>query len=433
MKLFANSAARPERIEPRFNVPSNADAPLTWEQAARLSGWITPTYAGRDVTPETAMRISTVFACVRLITGISAAMPFPVYKKGPDGREEQESHPVNWLLNDEPCPGMSAAIFWKYAITSELLTGDSLTWIERDRNGTALNLWPLNPRATGIMRDQGTGRLIYSTVNWRGDLVNLDQDDVLHVPGEGFDGLRGKSVIGWAARQGAGIALAADEYAGRFFANGARPDFALKYPKKMSDDAKKGLIDHYLGRHQGLEGSHLPLVLTEGGELAEMSMSPNDTQLLDTRKFQVVDICRAFGVPPILVGDSEKSSSWGTGIEQMVLGFVKFAIHPMLVKYEQEVNRKLLTSKLYRRQDCFAEWNLDGLLRGDSKAQAEWMRALVGGPSSGPGIMSQNEARGVLNLKKDADPQADKLFNPTGPAATPGKAPDAQAPAPQPA
>ena len=428
MRLFGNAPRRRELIEPTFGVPSvsNTDAPLTWEQAARLAGWITPTFAGRDVTPESAMRIAVVFACVRLITGISAALPFPVYRNANTGREVVESHPVSWLLNDEPCRGMSAAIFWKYAITSELLVGDALIWIERDRNGNALNLWPLNARATAIVRDRDTGRLIYTTTNWKGEQVNLDEDDVIHVPGEGFDGMRGKSVIGWAARQGAGIAMAADEYAGRFFANGARPDFALRYPSKMGKDAKDALVAHYLNQHQGLEGSHLPLVLTEGGDIKELTMSPNDTQLLDTRKFQVVDICRAFGVPPILVGDSEKQSSWGTGIEQVVLGFVKFTIHPMLVKYEQEINRKLLTSKLYRRQDYFAEWNLDGLLRGDSKAQAEWVRALVGGPSTGPGIITANEARHIFNYPKSADPLDDKLFRPP----TGAPAPD---PASQPA
>ena len=131
-------------------------------------------------------------------------------------------------------------------------------------------------------------------------------------------------------------------------------------------------------------------------------------------------------MPPILVGDSEKQSSWGSGIEQVVLGFVKFTIHPMLVKYEQEINRKLLTSKLYRRQDYFAEWNLDGLLRGDSKAQAEWVRALVGGPSTGPGIITANEARHIFNYPKSADPLDDKLFRPP----TGAPAPD---PASQPA
>jgi HK97 family phage portal protein len=323
---------------------------------------------------------------------------------------------------------MSASVYWAYVVTSELLTGDAMSWIERDVNGNPLNLWPLNTRATAVLRDLETGRLIYSTTNWQGRIVNLSEDDVLHVPGPGFDGLRGKSVIGWAARQGTGIALAADEYAGRFFANGARPDFALKYPNKMSKDAKDALVDHYLGRHKGLEATHLPLVLTEGGDLKEMTMSPEDTQLLQTRQFQVVDICRAFGVPPILVGESEKTSSWGSGVEQVVLGFVKFNLWPRLVKYEQEINRKLLTSKRYRRQDYFAEWNIDGLQRGDSKAQAEWVRALVGGPSTGPGIMTANEGRQIFGLPKLDDPQAGKLFNPAPPSAPKGDS-NAQAPA----
>src|SRR5262249_37775642 len=156
---------------------------------------------------------------------IAASLPFPVFKAG--GDVPAPDHPVEWLLNDEPAPGLSAVIFWKYVFTAELLCGDGLIWVERDRNGHPINLWPRNPPVTGITRDRDSGVLIYSTTTWRGERVNLHQDDVIHVPGEGYDGLRGKSVIGWAARQGAGIALAAEEYAGRFFANGARPDFAL--------------------------------------------------------------------------------------------------------------------------------------------------------------------------------------------------------------
>lgn len=419
MRLFDNSARQPDRFrEPSFGIDKiakveNVDAPLTWEQAARLAGWTVPTFAGRDVTPESAMRTSVVYACVNLIAGIASSLPCPIFKPSDDGDQPQPGHAVSWLLNDEPCPGMTSAVWWAYMITSELLSGDAMAHIERDRNGQPLRLWPMNRRTTSVLRDPDDGALIYATTNWKGQTVNLSADDVLHVPGPGFDGTKGMSVIGWAARQGTGIAMAAEEYAGRFFANGARPDFALKYPKRMGKDEKETLIDYYLKKHQGLEAAHLPLVLSEGGDVTQLTLTPADSQLLDVRKFQVVDICRAFGVPPILVGDSEKTSSWGTGIEQVILGFVKFRILPLLIKYTDEINLKILTSRLYRRQDFYARHDYDELLKGDSKAQSEWVRALVGGPSSGPGIITPNEGRRRFGYpKRENDPTADRLFDP---------------------
>lgn len=411
------------RIEPTFGgngqrvgVPNgagaiqNIDAPLTFEQAARIAGWTLPTFAGREVTPETAMRLSTVYACVRLITGVVASLPFPVMRVQADGDlEPNRDHPIDWLLNAEPCPGWSASRFWKFQVAAQLLTGDQFAHIERDRNGNVLNLWPLNPRMTSVVRDPQHGYLVYTTVNWRGELVTYHEDDVLHIPGEGFDGLRGKSVIGWGGRQGVGIALAAEEFAGRFFSNGARFDYALTTDKKIDPTRAKQILEYWIGRHQGLDAAHAPALLTEGVQFKELQMSPEDTQLLETRKYQVIDIARAFGVPPVLIGEVEKTSSWGTGLEQLVLGFVKFSIKPLLEDIGDEVNRKLLTSKVYRRRDHVARHDLTDLERGDSKAQAEFARALVGG-AQGPGVMTTNEARRMFGLPSVKD--GDTLFQP---------------------
>lgn len=416
MALLPRTERRRELIEPSFGIDKlgirNVDAPITFEQAARLAGWTLPSFAGREVTPETAMRLSAVYACVRLISGVMSSLPFPVMQIQADGDlKENKNHPVSWLINSEPCPGWSANQFWKYMVTSELLTGDQMAWIERDRNGLPLNLWPLNPRATSVQRDLQSGYRIYTTTDWRGELVSHHEDDVLHIPGEGFDGLRGKSVIGWAGRQAIGTGLAADEYAGRFFSNGARFDYALTTDKKIDEKRATEILNYWVGRHQGLDASHAPALLTEGVQFKELQMSPEDTQLLETRKFQVIDIARAFGAPPVLIGESEKASAWGTGIEQLVLGFVKFTIKPLLDKQSSEVNRKLLTSKIYRRQDHVARHDLTDLERGDAASQAAFARALVGG-AQGPGIASQNEARRMFGLPKLAG--GDTLFSPTG-------------------
>lgn len=415
-------ARRSDLIEPSFDIdrlrPRNVDAPITWEQAASLAGWTLPTFSGRSVTPESAMRLAAVYACVRLITGVIASLPFPVCRLESDGDSVPDrNHPVWWLLNDEPCPGWSASQFWKYLVTSELLSGDQMAQIERDRNGKPLNLRPMDPRQTNVTRDRDSGRLVYQTVDFRGDTIVLHEDDVLHVPGEGFDGLRGKSVIGWAARQGAGIALAADEFAGRYFANGARFDYALTTDKKIDDARARQIMNYWMGRHQGLDVAHTPALLTEGVSFKELTVSPQDSQLLDTRKYQTIDIARAFGVPPVLIGESEKTSSWGSGIEQIVLGFVKFTIKPMLDKMADEVNRKLLMSKLARTRTHMALHDLTDLERGDTAAQATLARNLVGG-AQGPGIATINEARRMFGLPKMQD--ADSLYDPS--AASPAPA-----------
>jgi HK97 family phage portal protein len=414
-----------ERIEPRFDVAGairNVDAPTTWEQAAALMGWTQPTFAGRDVTPESSMRLSTVYACVRLITGVVASLPMPVGVLAKDGDFTPNSdNPIGWLLNSEPCPGWSASTFWKYMITAELLAGDQMAYIQRDRNGLVLALWPLNPRVTSVTRDQTYGFKVYTTTNWKGEVVSYHEDDVLHIPGEGYDGLRGKSVIGWAGRQGIGIGLAAEEFAGRFFSNGARFDYALTTDKKVDEKRAKEIANYWLGRHQGLEASHVPALLTEGTTFKELTVSPQDSQLLDTRKYQVVDIARAFGVPPVLIGESDKQSSWGTGIEQLVLGFVKFTVKPFTDKIADEVNRKLLTSKIYRRQDQIARYDLTDLERGDTAAVAAFARAVIGG-AAGPGIGTLDEARRIVGLPKRAT-GGDVLFtfNPKGSPDAPSK------------
>ena len=418
-------ARRRDLIEPSFGLdklrPRNIDAPVTWEQAAALAGWTMPTFAGRSVTPESAMRLSAVYACVRLITGVIASLPFPVCRLQPDGDlEADSSHPVWWLLNDEPCPGWSASQFWKYLVTSELLCGDQMAQVERDRNGKPINLRPMDPRQTSVVRDRASGRLVYQTVDFRGEPISLHEDDVLHVPGEGFDGLRGKSIIGWAARQSAGIALAADEYAGRFFANGARFDYALTTDKKIDEGRARQIMNYWNGRHQGLESAHTPALLTEGVSFKELTVAPEDSQLLETRQYQIIDIARAFGVPPVLIGESEKTSSWGSGIEQIVLGFVKFTVKPMLDKMADEVNRKLLMSKLARTRTHVARHDLTDLERGDTAAQSTLARNLVGG-AQGPGIATVNEARRMFGLPKVAD--GDSLFEPNATAA--GAAPSA--------
>lgn len=351
--------------------------------------------AGVAVTAESAMRVSAVFACVRIIAGAIASMPIHVYKRTAEGRERVDDAPLWWLLNEQPTPRYSAASHWEQVGAQEQLRGDAFTFIGRNAMGTIKELVPMPWSAVRVQREQSAGvdRLKYYLQDglrtW-----GADQDDMLHFPGFGFNGLRGMSVIQYAARNAAGTAMAMDEYSGRFFAGGAHPSIVLQTDKSMKESTITALQLAFAQKYSGVDNMHkLPLVLTEGLKAEELSINAEDSQLLDSRKFQVVDIARAFGVPPHLIGETSASTSWGAGIEAMGRAFVTFSLQSHLMRIEQELNRKL-----FRTAANFVEFNRDSLLEGDSKGQAQFFRAALGGPGTGPGWMKVDDVRKLKNL-----------------------------------
>jgi HK97 family phage portal protein len=346
--------------------------------------WWAPSFAGQVVTKETAMRVSAVYACVRLIAGSIASLPLPVYARTPEGRKRLDEDPLFWILNEEPTARFTASTMWEFVVKSVLLRGDGFVYIVRDRAGRVVELVPIDPDNVVVERKEN--RLAYYVQE--GDTRRgYDQDDMLHFPGFGFNGIRSMSVIQWAAKQSIGIAMAAEEHSARFFSNGMSPSYSIKTAGKMTEEQIKRLRDQIAEKQSGTANAHKPLVLTEGLDIANLSMSAIDGQLMEARKFQVIDIARAFGVPPFMIGEAEKTSSWGTGIEQMTLGYVKFTLSPYLTRWEQELNRKI-----FRTVKKFVSFDLSGLLRGDDKARADYLRQAVGG-SQGPGWMTLNEAR----------------------------------------
>lgn len=234
--------------------------------------------------------------------------------------------------------------------------------------------------------------LLYTVCDDDGTVRIVHQDDMLHFAGFGFNGIRSMSVIQWAAFQSIGVALAADTFDGSFFANGAAPKHVIKISGRMNEEQVELLRGEYKKKYAGANNAGTPMVLTQGLDLKEMSMTADDAQLLETRKWEVIDIARAFGVPPHLIGAQETTSSWGTGVEQTTLGFIKFALQPHINRIRQELNRKL-----FRRASPFAEHKMEALLSGDLKAEGEYMRQSVGG-FQGLSWMTINEIRKIKNL-----------------------------------
>ena len=346
--------------------------------------------SGLSVTPLSAMRVAAVFACVQKIAGAIATLPIHVYSTDGDIKSRLPRDDLWYKLNESPSNQFTAASHWEGVSIGQLLRGDSYTWIRRSMNNSIRELLPLPWGCVSPIRQSDGSVRYYVSLPDYGINTWLDAAEVLHFPGFGFDGIRSMSVISYAAKQAVGNAMAMDEYSGKFFAEGAHPSIVLNAAGKMSPDQVTQLQNAFRNKYSGLDNAHrLPLVLTEGLTAKELSLSAEDSQLLEARKFQVIDISRAFGVPPHMIGETSASTSWGSGIEAMSRGFVTYTLQPHLVRIEQELNRKLFS----RNTGRFVQFDRDALIEGDSAAQAAYNRAALGGPGTGQGWLTVDEVR----------------------------------------
>lgn len=374
--------------------PENAykDA-IAEEKAIELlfGGYGIPTASGMVVNEQTAMRISVVYRCVSLIAGTIASLPCEVYRYKGGKSELADDHPVYWLLHDEPNPLMTANTFWKNFLWWALMRGNGYAFISRTQLGapTAVTLAP--PQSVTTNYNASNTALLYDIAMIGGQIRRYEQTSVLHYPFIGWDGKAGRSPLE-CAREAIGLAAAAQEFNERFFSQGNAADIAMEFPGTVNDDQMKRILDIYARNRSGLEKQRLPLVSTGGATIKRLDFDAEKSQLVDARNFQVEDICRFYGVPPHMVGHTSKSTSWGSGIEEQTLGFVKFTLRDILKGLEQEVNRKLLRSARF-----YCKFNLDALLRADSKGRSEFYKAAVGGTQS-PGFMTVNEVRALENL-----------------------------------
>lgn len=395
----------------------NQEAVVTYDQSVYDAFGVSKGAAGVTVTATTAMRVSAVAACVQLIAGAIASLPLEVYSLDGDTPIKLPRDALWYLLNEQPSRYFTAASHWETVSMSEMLRGDAFTLLVRNGMGKLIEMRPLKWSDITPERSSVDGSIRYY---WRDGNRNtwIDAEDILHFPGFGFDGLRGMSVIAYAAKNATGNAMSMDEYSGRFFANGAHPSLVIKAPRAMTAAQVAQLQNSFVEKYGGADNFHrLPLVLTEGLDVRELSLSAEDAQLLEGRKFQVIDIARAFGVPPHMIGETSSSTSWGTGIEAMSRGFITYTLQAHLRRIEQELNRKLWPLRAGR----FVRFDREALIEGDSKAQAEYNRAALGGPGSGMGWMSVDEVRrskGLPPLGGNAgrifDPREQQSAAPTG-------------------
>lgn len=357
---------------------------------------------GEPVTRDSAMKVSAVYACIRLLCGAIGSLPAQIFHKVDGQKKAAKEHPYYKALHDEPNPMITSVVFWELVVNNILNDGDHFSLIGRNRNGDMMSLTPLNPDRVDV--DKKNGRLVYAVVFDDGKYAVYDQDDIFHVPNIGWNGKRGLSTLRSALLNSVGGALAADKYSASFFANDATPRGYIKFDQQLKEDQANIIRNYWFEHHQASDKRHLPAFIPQGGEFKSITMSAEDTQLLETRAFNVADIARIYGVPPHMIGHMEKSTAWGTGLEQQSLGLVIYTLHPIINRIEKEVNRKII-----RSDDYFFKFNIDGLLRGDIKSRYEAYQVALGGNQQ-PGFLTINEVR-ELEDRANVD-GGDQLYKP---------------------
>ena len=351
--------------------------------------------AGKTVTERSAMQMTAVYSCVRILAEAVAGLPLHVYRYNDDGGKEKAlDHPLYQLLHDEPNPEMSSFVFRETLMTHLLLFGNAFAQIIRNNKGDIVALYPLMPNKMTVNRDD-SGQLYYQYNRSAEEAKTLPDStvillprDVLHIPGLGFDGLVGYSPIAMA-KNAIGLAIATEEFGAKFFANGASPSGVLEHPSTIKDPTR--VRESWQSQFGGSANAGKIAVLEEGLHYTPISISPNEAQFLETRKFQIDEIARIFRVPPHMVGDLEKSSF--SNIEQQSLEFVKYTLDPWVVRWEQSIARSLFTKE--EKKTYFVKFNVEGLMRGD---YASRMNGYATARQNG--WMSCNDIRELENLDK---------------------------------
>lgn len=359
------------------------------------------TTSGKLVNEQTAMQTTAVYACVRILSEAVAGLPLHIYRYRADGGKERiPQHPLYSLLHDEPNSEMTSFVFRETLMSHLLLWGNAYAQVVRNGRGQVIALYPLLPSKMDVSR-AANGELLYTYyrdsdetgLNPKGGYVTLRKDEVLHIPGLGFDGLIGYSPIAMS-KNAIGMSLATEEYGASFFANGANPGGVLEHPGVIKDIQR--VKDSWNTAYQGSGNAHKIAVLEEGMKFQAIGIPPEEAQFLETRKFQIDEIARIFRVPPHMVGDLEKSSF--SNIEQQSLEFVKYTLDPWVVRWEQSLQQSLILPS--EKASLMIRFNLDGLLRGDYQSRMQGYSVGIQN-----GFYSVNDVRQLedLNLLEDAE------------------------------
>ena len=393
-------------IKSLFGFGQARDKPVDKAADAGYSFLFGRTTSGKPVNERTAMQTTAVYACVRILAEAVASLPLHVYEYQDDGGKKLvHDHPLYYLLHDEPNPEMTSFVFRETLMSHLLIWGNAYAQIIRDGAGRVLGLYPLLPDKMEVQRDdKGNIYYVYSRNSDENPMfkeygdIRLKAEDVLHIPGLGFDGLIGYSPIAMA-KNAVGMTLACEEYGASFFANGANPGGVLEHPGVLKDPSK--VRESWNSVYRGVSNAHKIAVLEEGMKYQQIGIPPEEAQFLETRKFQVNEIARLYRIPPHMVGDLDKSSF--SNIEQQSLEFVKYTLDPWVIRWEQSLQRSLLLPG--EKGKYFIKLNVDGLLRGDYQSR---MNGYAVGRQNG--WFSANDIREMENMNPIPDEEGGNLY-----------------------
>ena len=356
---------------------------------------------GVSVTPDTARRCGAVLACVRVLAETMATLPYVLYRREGDRRVRETEHPLYSLLKDQPNRWQTSFEFREMMMGHVLLRGNAYAQKVLDRRGNIIELVPLNPtRMTPKLTVEGS--VIYDYRAGDGQKVSFPSDLIFHLRGYASDGVTGISPIA-EARETIGLALAAEEFGARTFANDAQPGGILEHPGKLGEEALINLRNSIQQNHGGVKNARKYMILEEGMKWTRIGMSPDDTQYIETRKFQIEEIARIFRVPPHLIGHLERATF--SNIEHQGLEFVTHTVLPWLRRWEQAISIRLMTAE--ERKVYYSEFLVDGLLRGD--IQTRYNAYAVGRQW---GWLSADDVRRFENMDDLPNEQGDKYLIP---------------------
>jgi len=363
------------------------------------------TTSGKPVNERTAMQTTAVYSCVRILAETVASLPLHIYRYTDTGKERVTEHPLYHILHDEPNQEMTSFIFRETLMSHLLIWGNAYAQIIRDGAGRVMGLYPLLPNKMEVIRTE-SGQLMYyysrnseenPNFNEMGRIA-LKPEDVLHIPGLGFDGLVGYSPIAMA-KNAVGMTLACEEYGASFFANGANPGGVLEHPGILKDPKK--VRDSWNEVYRGTNNAHKVAVLEEGMKYQQIGIPPEEAQFLETRKFQLNEIARMYRVPPHMIGDLDKSSF--SNIEKQSLEFVKYTLDPWVIRWEQSLQKSLLLPQ--EKKAYFIKLNVDGLLRGDYQSRMTGYAT-----ARQNGWMSANDIRELEDLNPIPEEEGGNLY-----------------------
>jgi HK97 family phage portal protein len=342
------------------------------------------TYTGKNVSEVTALGMSAVWRAVHVTTAVPAALPFHAFREQGAARVRATGHAARLL--DDPHPDLTPLELWQTSFVHKRLWGNAYLRKLRNPLGQIVELWPVHPGRVRVGRESENGRKVYVI---DGDTDHpLSDREILHLPGLGYDGVCGVSPIR-AARQSIALGMAAEEFGAKLFGNGSLATGILQTEQRLTQAQADKLASRWNEKRAGLQSAHGTIVLDKGSKFHQLTIPPEDAQFLESRRFQIVEVCRWFGLPPFLMFETEKSTSWGTGLEQQALGWVKFDLGPELTAIEQRVSKHVL-----KPEPVYAHYALEGLLRGDSAARSAFYTAMWN-----LGVFSTNEIRAYEELE----------------------------------